>query len=99
MDYYINHKYASVVYFPLLGLSPNVSWLTLPHLDKIGSYVITRDNIRAKVRGYEERPITEFEKEIYETYNVSAWDFLKRWVEKMPEISSIYFLKLELTKD
>ena len=99
MEYYINHKYSDTVLIPLLGLTPNWSWFTLSHQEKLATRVITRDNVKARVVEYEERPIIEFESLIQEKYKVSPWDFLKKWVEREPMISSIVFLKLTLTKE
>lgn len=98
MEYHINHKYSDIVLIPLLGLTPNFSWFTLSHKEKLATRVITRDNVKAKVIEYEERPLVEFEALIKERYKVHPWDFLKKWVEIEPMISSIVFLKLTLTK-
>ena len=99
MEYYINHKFSDIVLIPLLGITPNFPWLALSHKEKLDTRVVTRDNIKAKVIDYEERPIVEFESLIQERYKVHAWDFLKKWVEREPMISSIVFLKLTLTKE
>lgn len=99
MEYYINHKFSDTVIIPLLGLTPNFFWLTLSHKEKLATTVITRDNVRAKVLDYEERPIVEFESLIQEKYKVHPWDFLKKWIEREPMISSIVFLKLTLRKE
>ena len=99
MEYYINHKFSDIVLIPLLGITPNFPWLALSHKEKLATRVVTRDNIKAKVIDYEVRPIVEFESLIQERYKVHAWDFLKKWVEREPMISSIVFLKLTLIKE
>lgn len=99
MEYYINHKFSDTVLIPTLGLTPNIPWFMLSHKEKLATRVITRDNVKAKVIDYEERPIVEFESLIQERYKVHPWDFLKKWIEREPMISSIVFLKLTLSRE
>lgn len=97
--FYINHKFADTVLIPIGGLSPNMEWLMKTHRERLNTTVITRDNIRAKVKDYEHKPIMFFEDFIKERYHMSPWEFLKMWIKRDPEINSFGFIKLVLEKE
>ena len=94
-DYYhkINHSFKPKIVVPLSAISDNIDFLfgrpKFVRLDK---------NFKAEVLQFKEIHILgiEAERTIQSVYNMSVFDFMKRWYKKYNYMDSMSFLLIEL---
>lgn len=97
--FYINCKYRDEIIIPIIAISPNWEWHCMKDNEKKDSLCLMKDGILAKVRMCETKTIFEFEKEIEEQYQVSPYEFLKRWYKATEmQLSSITMYHIWLKK-
>lgn len=93
--YKVNHRYREKIIVPIIAITHNVNFI----MDSGDIYVITADEVKCKVTNRCIRNIFELEKDIKNIYDMSAWDFLKKWYGVNESLSSIDFFVLQLKKE
>lgn len=94
-EHFVNHSFKQKIIVPFVGVTNNCSFV----LSKGDHYITTADKIRCKVVNWNEKHICELEEEIQKLYGIDAWSFVKRWYKSAPQMDSMHFLVLNLTKD
>lgn len=89
------HRYRDEIVVPYIALRNNIDFM----LNKGERYLITSDNIKAKVVECKEVHICDLEDDIKRLYNILAWDFIKRWHGSDNRMDSMHFLKIKLKKE
>lgn len=90
----VQHRYRDEIIIPYIALQNNIDFM----LNKGERYLITADNIKAKVIECKDVHICELENDVMLLYNMSAWDFIKRWHGADNRMDSMHFLKIKLKK-
>lgn len=97
---YINCKYRPEVIIPICAVSPNWDFLCLTDLKRQGLILETIDKVRAKIMLCEERLVFDLEKDIKRVYNVSPYEFLRKWFDiSKGMMDNIYFYHLYLKRE
>lgn len=92
--YLVNHTFREEIIVPLSAISDNFVFL----LDEVERKVLTGDGVLCDVVSCEEIHVCALEHDIRRLYNISAWDFIKRWYSKYPNMNAMYFAKIKLKK-
>lgn len=94
-EHFVNHKFKERMILPFVAITSNVNFV----MSKGDHYITTADKIRCKVVSWSEKHICDLEEEIQKLYGIDAWSFVKRWYKSAPQMDSMHFLVLNLTKD
>lgn len=90
----VNHRYKDIMIVPMIAVSSNLSFCT----SKGDRYILTADNVRCKVEEWSEKHICDLEKDIQDMYRINAWDFIKRWHSIYPQMTSMHFFVIKVSK-
>lgn len=92
MTHHVFHRYAKEMILPYCAFDDNLGLIkSCEH-----RFIVCSDGIRAELLEYAEKHICELEEDIQRIYQISAWDFLKRWYKSGLIPRNMYFLKLKL---
>ena len=91
----VSHQYKDRILVPWAAISGYG-----PELIKKGQTVTMADGVTAKIKTVQELHIasTECVSLIRELYDISSNVFLHAWYERIPDMSSMWFLDLQLKK-
>ena len=96
---FVNCKYRDEIIVPLVCVSPNWEFLSLPDKDRVGILCLMKDGILAEVTWCETKTIFEFEEIIREIYHVEPYEFLKKWYDVSGGmVSNLYLCDIHLKK-
>ena len=95
-DHFVNHRWGDELIVPCCALNHNIEFITSKNTDDL--YIISRDEVKAKVILWKEVHICELEKDIQRLYKISAWDFVMRWYNGGTHFSSAYFIYIKSKK-
>lgn len=93
-EHYIKHRWREELILPIRCVTDNIYFL-IKDEDK---YIICTDNVKAKVLSWKEIHLCELEEKIKKLYNLSVWDFMRRWFDNGEEFDSAYFLYIKSKK-
>lgn len=68
-------------------------------LNRGDRYLITADDIKAKVLESKEIHVCELEADIKRLYNLSAWDYICKWHFVDKHMDSMHLLHIKLRKE
>lgn len=92
--YYVSHSWRDTMIVPYVGFHSNIDVWN----DKDERFVTSADGVVSKLISIEEQHICKLEKEIYELYKVSPWDYIKRWYGSFPNMDSLTLFVVKLQK-
>lgn len=95
--YKIKHKYKERIFVPYVAIENNMQFFEEYMRNKVCD-VITSDGIECKATEVKERCIIDIANTILQSYAMSAWDYLRLWHKTYPQMDSITFLEIKLTK-
>lgn len=90
----LRHKFKEEIIVPLVALSSNIDFI----LCKGEKLIKTADGFMCRCVEKEEVHICDIEDDIRRIYNMSAWDFIRRWRKFDPYMDSMTFLRIKLEK-
>lgn len=90
----IRHSFKPTIIVPYMAIKNNVAFLTTSGNKK----VITSDKVICNATNIQEKHICDLESDISTIYNLTAWDFIKRWRANEVPLGSMYFIKMDLSK-
>lgn len=91
----VRHKYRDEIIVPYIAVQKNIDFM----LNRGDKYLITADDVRAKVLESKEIHVCELEADINRLYNLSAWDYLCRWYKSEKSMDSMHLLHIKLRKE
>lgn len=92
--HHVKHKYREKIIVPINAITNNIEFL----MCKGEKTIFTADNVECIVENWKEVHVCELEKEIKEVYNMTAWDFIKRWHANDEFTHSMDLIVLEIKK-
>jgi hypothetical protein len=90
----ITHSFKEELIVPYIGIEKNIEFF----LGKGKKQVVTADGILANVISIEEKHICDYEDDITRIYEISPWEFIKKWHNANIGADSMIFAKLKLEK-
>ena len=93
----IKHKYKERIFVPYVAIENNMQFFEEYMRNKVCD-VITSDGIECKAIEVKERCVIDIANTILQVYSMSAWEYLKLWHKTYPQMDSITFLEMKLTK-
>jgi hypothetical protein len=90
----ITHSFKEELIVPYIGIEKNIEFF----LGKGKKQVVTADGILANVVSIEEKHICDYEDDITRIYEISPWEFIKKWHNANIGADSMIFAKLKLEK-
>lgn len=91
--YKVNHRYKEEIIVPVIAIHDFFNFITTP-LKK--QKVITTDNVKCSISKIYTENLCALEEKVLSLYQISAWDFLKRWYAVYPEL--LYNLEFAVIK-
>lgn len=94
--YKVNHRYREEIIVPIVAIHKFVDFITTPLKDK---NIITTDGVKCRVYKIYTENLCALEEKVLSLYQISAWDFLKKWHSVYPDnLYSLEFVVMELSK-
>lgn len=93
-EHYIKHRWREELILPVRCIVHNIDFVT----KKEEKYIIGTDNVKGKVVFWKEIHLCELEEKIKKLYNLSVWDFMKRWFDNGEEFDSAHFIYIKSKK-
>lgn len=94
-EHRILHKFREILIIPIHALTSNVDFV----LCKGRKTVLTADNVKCKVVQWKELHLLDAEEEIQKLYNMSAWDYAKKFYDYDKNMQSMTLIKMKLEKE
>ena len=95
MVFKVQHTYNNEIIIPICAMRNNVDFIVSKAKEPL---ILTSDNVKWKAAFYTIANIVDLEAYVKSIYKMSAWDFIKRWYEKLRFIDSMSFIKMTLVK-
>lgn len=91
----VKHRYKEEIIVPYIAVQNNIDFM----LNKGERYLITADNVKAKVLEAKEVHMCELWEDIDRLYKLSVWDFIVRWYNSEKNMDSMHLLHIKLRKE
>lgn len=94
--YRVNHRYREEMIVPIVAIHEFINFITTPlRYQK----VVTTDGVKCRVFKIYTQNLCALEEKVLSLYQISAWDFLKKWYSVYPNnLYSLEFVVMELGK-
>lgn len=91
----VRHKYRDEIIVPYIAVQNNIDFM----LNRGDRYLITADNVKAKVLESKELHLLELKDDIKRLYGISAWDYICKWHSVDEHMDSLHLLHIKLRKE
>lgn len=90
----VRHRYKEEIIVPLVAITKNIDFL----MGRGKKTIHLTDGTTCEVVKWSEIHLLDMDDEVKKMYNMSAWDFAKRWYSYDKGMQSMTFIKMQLKK-
>lgn len=94
-EHRILHKFREIVILPIHCVTNNIDFIMCTGKKT----VTTADNVKCKVAQWKELHLLDAEEEIQKLYNMSAWNYAKKFYDYDKNMQSMTLIKMKLEKE
>lgn len=94
-EHRILHKFREIVILPIHCITNNIDFVMCTGKKTVA----TADNVKCKVVQWKELHLLDAEEEIQKLYNMSAWDYAKKFYDYDKNMQSMTLIKMKLEKE
>lgn len=94
-EHRILHKFREIVILPIHCITNNIDFIMCTGKKT----VTTADNVRCNVVQWKELHLLDAEEEIQKLYNMSAWNYAKKFYDYDKNMQNMTLIKMKLKKE